>query len=154
MARPEGQAVADLAGAGGDAGGVSAPGVARRVASAWMRQALGGRIVPIELDPRALTVHGDQLVLTDAAFALHSGADRTAFAAYARAVAEDDPDAAAEWLLGGAPSAAVEQHEEELRRRLRQAVPFRDGEWSGDDRFAESALVHWRMARQAGWQEP
>jgi hypothetical protein len=34
---------------------------------------------------------------------------------------------------------------------LRQAVPFRDGEWSGDDRFIEHVLVQWRVAADAGW---
>ena len=43
------------------------------------------------------------------------------------------------------------QTEYRLRCRLRQAVPFRDGEWSGDDRLAERLLVQWRAVREAGW---
>jgi hypothetical protein len=31
-------------------------------------------------------------------------------------------------------------------------VPFRDGEWSGDDRLAERLLVQWRAVREAGWK--
>ena len=40
-----------------------------------------------------------------------------------------------------------------MLRRLRQIVPFRDGEWSGDDRLTEQLLVYWRATSEAGWQQ-
>lgn len=125
--------------------------LARRIASAWLRQALIGHVVPFDFTEWDIMVDGDRLVLVDAAFETNSASERGGFRAYASAVAEDDPDAASDWLLMGATPDRVERHEEDIRRRLRQAVPFRDGEWSGDDRFAEHAFVQWRMARQAGW---
>ena len=122
--------------------------LARRVTRAWLRQALSGNVVPFDFGPRDIVVADDRLVLTAGAFEPHVAAERAHFAAYLSAVAADDPDAAASWIEGSSPSARVE---EELRRLLRQAVPFRDGEWSGDDRLAEHVLVQWRVAREAGW---
>ena len=127
--------------------------LARRVATTWLRQALDGRVVPFEFSPRDIVVSGERLVVTTAVCEPQSAAQRTRFSRYINAVAADDADAAAEWVLeaGGAEGipAAVE---EEIKRRFRQAVPFRDGEWSGDDRLAEYVLVQWRAAREAGWR--
>ena len=56
---------------------------------------------------------------------------------YIDAVAADDPDAAAKWILDAQGMPEVPNAvEEELMRRFRQGVPFRDGEWSGDERLA------------------
>lgn len=129
----------------------SSPGdaLARRVSRAWLRQALSGNIVPYDFGPHDIMLAEDRLVLTGAAFEPHLSAERARFAAYLDSVAADNPDAAASWIVeDSGPSARVE---EELRRVLRQAVPFRDGEWSGDDRLAEHVLVQWRVARNAGW---
>jgi predicted unusual protein kinase regulating ubiquinone biosynthesis (AarF/ABC1/UbiB family) len=124
---------------------------ARRLASAWMRQALSGRVVPFDFGPRDIMVDGDRLVLIGAAFEPHTSAERARFLSYLNAIAADDPDAAAAWILDASASDGTDRHAEDLRRRLRQAVPFRDGEWSGDDRIAEQLLVQWRVAREAGW---
>ena len=137
--------------AGPSASPESAAALARQLATAWLRQASTGRVVPFEFTASDVVVDGARLVLTDAVFEPHNRAERNAFLAYADAVAADDADAALNWIMSGAASDQVERHEDEVLRRLRQAVPFRDGEWSGDDRLAEHALVQWGMARQAGW---
>src|SRR6185436_1390581 len=62
-----------------------------------------------------------------------------------------DPDAAWTWLAEATQPGPQGQSEYRLRRRLRQAVPFRDGGWSGDDRIAEQLMVQWRVTREAGW---
>ena len=125
--------------------------LATQLVCAWLRQALMGRVVPFDVEPRDIVVDGHRLVLIGGAFEPHSSGDCARFLHYVNAVAADDPDAAAAWLVDAAPSDSSESHEEALRRRLRQAVPFRDGEWSGDDRLAEHLLVQWRMARMADW---
>jgi hypothetical protein len=97
-------------------------------------------------------VSGDRFVLVDAAFEPQPAAGRARFFAYLNAVAAADPDTAWAWVGGAAVRGPEGQPEEELRRRLRQAVPFREGEWSGDDRLAEQVLVQWRVTREAGWK--
>ncbi len=123
--------------------------LARRVTSAWLRQALSGSVVPYDFDARDIVIAEDRFVLTSTAFEPQGATERARFAAYLSAVAADDPDAAATWIVEGSrPSARIQA---ELRRSLRQAVPFREGEWSGDDRLAEHVLRQWRVAREAGW---
>lgn len=124
---------------------------AQRLVAAWLRQAFLGRVVPFDFGPRDIVAVGDRLVLLGGAFEVHTAAERSRFLQYANAVAADDADAAAAWLVDAAPHDVSAHAEEELLRRLRQAVPFRDGEWSGEDRLAEHVLVQWRMAREAGW---
>jgi len=122
-----------------------------RIASAWLHQALTGRVVPFDFGPRDIIVGEDRLVLVGGAFEPHTSTARAQFISYLNAVAADDPDAASAWILDNAVADAPDGREETVRRRLRQAVPFRDGEWSGDDRLAEQILVQWRMAHQAEW---
>ncbi len=136
-----------------DAAQAAVAGFSRRIVSAWLRQSLMGRVVSYEFEPRDIVVDGDRLVVTGGAFESHSAAERARFLAYLNAVSADDPDAAAAWIVEAAPN-GVDREEEGLRRRLRQAVPFRDGEWSGDDRLAEHVLVQWRMARESGCPLP
>jgi predicted unusual protein kinase regulating ubiquinone biosynthesis (AarF/ABC1/UbiB family) len=135
-----GEPLATYAGAG--------EALARRFTAAWLRQAFSGNVVPYDFGPRDIVMLDDRLVLTGGALEPHSSVERARFAAYLTAVACDDPDAAANWILeGGSSSRAVETT---LRRQLRQAVPFREGEWSGDDRLVQHVLVQWRVARDAG----
>lgn len=124
---------------------------AQRLVSAWLRQAFVGRVVVFDFGPRDIVADGDRLVLVGGAFEPHTSGESARFLDYVNAVAEDDADAAAAWIVDEAAPDMSDRLEEELRRRLRQAVPFRDGEWSGDDRLAEHLLVQWRMAREAGW---
>ena len=124
--------------------------LANRVTTAWMKQLLRGSVVPYDFDERDLVIAGDHLVLMDAGFEPQAAGERERFAAYLNAVAADDPDAAARWIVEGLSPPPYDL-EVRLRRTLRQAVPFRDGEWSGDDRLAEHVLVQWRAAQAVGW---
>src|SRR5207237_185867 len=65
--------------------------------------------------------------------------------------AADDADAAAGWIVGAATRGEGGEPEDALLRRFRQVVPFRDGEWSGEDRFAEQLLAQWRATTQSRW---
>jgi predicted unusual protein kinase regulating ubiquinone biosynthesis (AarF/ABC1/UbiB family) len=143
-------------------GGLSRPersALARRIAMTWLRQAFDARLFPYEFSARDIVVDREstgtetRLRLTAAVCDPLGSAERERLSRYVNAVAADDPEAAASWLLDAQPlSADGSPVEEEVRRRFRQAVPFRDGEWSGDERFAENVLVQWRVAREAGWR--
>ncbi len=150
------ESVADLRGSMHRPGPAESHGadLGRRITLAWLRLATRGQIVPYDFTEDDILVDGDRLLLRDAAFEPHSAGARRGWLGYITALSDDDPEAAADWMLAGAPGPAVERHEEGLRRRLRQAVPFRDGEWSGEDRLGELALAQWRMAQLAGWPLP
>ena len=134
------------------AGAIDRESVAQRLAQAWLWQALSGRVVPFDFDLHDVRLHDDRLVLVGGAFEPLTAAGREQFLRYLVAAAADDPDAAWSWIAEAAVQASEGQSEYRLRRRLRQAVPFRDGEWSGDDRLAEQLLVQWRVTREAGWE--
>lgn len=125
---------------------------ARRLASGWFRQALRGRVVPFDFDLRDVHVRDGRLVLVDGVFEPQTAAERERFLRYLVAVAADDPDAAWDWIEEAAVPGPGAESAHGLRNRLRQAVPFRDGEWSGDDRLGERLLVQWRTVREAGWK--
>ncbi len=125
--------------------------LARAITSAWLRHAASGRIVPFDFDDADIVVAGERLMLIGGAFEPHPSSEQARFLTYLNAVAADDPDAAASWMVDAGAPQGIDHREEELRRRLRQAVPFRDGEWSGDDHLVEQVLVQWRMAALAGW---
>jgi len=125
--------------------------VAERLASAWLRQALNGRVVPFDFDLDDVRLHDGHLVMVGGAFEKQTAAEREQFLRYLITVAADDPDAAWIWLADATVPGPQGHSEYHLRRRLRQAVPFRDGGWSGDDRIAEQLMVQWRVTREAGW---
>jgi predicted unusual protein kinase regulating ubiquinone biosynthesis (AarF/ABC1/UbiB family) len=153
VARATGVPVATLPAAGQTPTGTMDREVAgERLTTAWLRQALGGRVVPFDFELRDVLLAGDRLVLLDAAFEPQTSAGQVQFLAYLKAVAAADPDTAWAWVGGAAAPGPGGEPEDELRRRLRQAVPFRDGEWSGDERLAEQALVQWRVTRESGWK--
>jgi ubiquinone biosynthesis protein len=160
LGRWEADSVAALMAARGALSRTERTALARRIAVAWLRQVFDGRLFPYDFAARDIVVEPDvagqddaRLRLTAAACDPLGSAERERVSRYVNAVAADDPEAAANWLLDAQPLPADGGPvEEEVRRRFRQAVPFRDGEWSGDERFAENVLVEWRVAREAGWR--
>ena len=125
--------------------------VARQLASAWMRQAMSGHVVPFDFDSDDIRLCDGRLVLVGGSLERQTATERQHLRRYLAAAAADDPDAAWGWISGGATEGLEGQSEHRLRGLLRQAVPFRDGEWSGDERLAERVLVQWRTTRDAGW---
>jgi predicted unusual protein kinase regulating ubiquinone biosynthesis (AarF/ABC1/UbiB family) len=125
--------------------------VAQQLASAWLRQALSGRVVPFDFDLHDFRLDDGRLVLVGGVLEPMAPAGREQFLRYLVAAAADDPDAAWGWIAEATVAEPEGQSEYRLRRRLRQAVPFRDGEWSGDERLAEQLMVQWRVTREAGW---
>jgi predicted unusual protein kinase regulating ubiquinone biosynthesis (AarF/ABC1/UbiB family) len=130
---------------------VNGPAVAQRLASAWLRQVLSGGVVPFDFELRDIRLDEERLVLTAAVFEPLTATGREQFLRYLMTAVADDPDAAWGWIEEGAIAGPEAESQDRLRRRLRQAVPFRDGDWSGDQRLAEQLLVQWRVAGEAGW---
>lgn len=127
--------------------------LARRLCILWLRQALLGRAFPVE--PRAedlLILPRGRIVLAGGPFTKPPSAVQGNLWSYLTAAAKQDPDEACTSLLRemiAGPGA----NEEQLRLRLRQVVPFRDGAWSlGGDSLAEHLFVHWRLARECGYR--
>jgi len=125
---------------------------AHRLAVAWMRQALRGSVFPIEPVP------GHVLLLADGRVAFLGGSFAHATTALQEnvwaylAAAGHDPDEACSYLLREMKRRGPGS-EEQLRLRLRQAIPFRDGAWSAaGDSLAELLFVQWRCARESGFQ--
>lgn len=152
--RWEGYTVAQLFEDRGLREDLARPELAKQIAVTWLRQAFAGRLLVYDVESRDIVLRPDgRLMLLGAAFDPLGSSERGRLLRYFAAVAADDPEACASWLLD---ANAVGQHPPELdeavRRRFRQAVPFRDGEWGGDERFAENLIVQWRVAREAGWR--
>jgi hypothetical protein len=154
LERLEGVTVADALGIGGarsGAGSFDRTAIARQLASGWIWQAVSGHIVPFDFDLSSLCVQRNRLALTSAAFEPQTSAGQARFLSYLVAGAADDTDTAAGWIVGSATRGENGEPEDALLRRFRQVVPFRDGEWSGDDRFAEQLLAQWRATTASGW---
>jgi hypothetical protein len=124
----------------------------RQLAVGWVRQAVAGRLVPFDFDLQDIRTEDERLVLTGGALESQNATGRDSLLRYLVAGAADDPDAAWAWIAKAAEHGTEGQTEYRLRCRLRQAVPFRDGEWSGDDRLTERLLVQWKAVREAGWK--
>jgi len=125
---------------------------AHKLASAWWRQATSGRMVPYDFDLRDVYVRDDRLVLAGGVLEAQAASERERFVRYLVSAVADDPDAAWDWITEATVPGAAAESAPRLRSRLRQAVPFRDGEWSGEDRLAERLLVQWRAVHDAGWK--
>ena len=155
LERIDGSTIAEAIGARDGAGPDDAPidrdAVARQLASAWLRQAMTGSVVPFDFDLDDIRLRAGRLVLVGGALEPLSPSERARFMSCLIAAAAEDPDKAWDWIASAAVPKVGGQSEEALRRRIRQVVPFRDGEWSGDDRLAETLLVQWRATREAGW---
>lgn len=129
--------------------------VARRLCLVWLRQALLGRAFPVEpTGSHVAVLPGERIALTGGAFARPPAAAQANLWRYLIAAVERNPDEACKYLLREmtleGPSAIAE---EQLRLRLRQAVPFRDGSWSrSGDSLAEHLFLHWRFAVELGYR--
>ncbi|MBA3242723.1 MAG: AarF/ABC1/UbiB kinase family protein [Acidobacteria bacterium] len=124
----------------------------------WLRQSLLGRLFPVELrDEQVVVISGKTIAYSGGSFASLSVAAKENLWGYLTAAARGDSDRACTHLLAELEKGKARVSEEQLRHRLRQIVPFRDGGWSargGNDSLAEHLFLHWRIAGELGFRPP
>jgi hypothetical protein len=150
-------------------GSISRPDLARRIALAWLRQALAGSVFPAGFERGDLTLLASgQVAFTGSQARGLPLPSRSRLLDHLAAVAGDDPDRACSLLLpelatedgpegqatGWQEGEPEDQQVAELRARLRQVVPFRDGAWrdgGSGDTLAEQLCVNFRLASEQGF---
>lgn len=130
------------------AGAAATPPDARALAGRlclwWLELAVGGGRFPLEAEVMVLA--DGRLCPLAGCFPTLGGGRGRELAGYLRAMALGDPDRACEHLAraagveGGPPA--------ELRRRMRQGVPFRDS--GAGDRLERHLFLAWRDLRRCG----
>lgn len=125
--------------------------LAGRLTRTWLHQAFRGSRFPIELDADQVVVLPDnRIAWTGGVFAQLAPSAKNGLWSYLVAVANQEPDQAADALLEelDAPPRA---EADALRQRFRQVVPFRDGGWASHDDLAGHLFLHWRFANELGY---
>ncbi len=126
--------------------------MARRVAIAWLYRALRGPSFPVEPIAGLVVLAEGRIAFTGGPFAAPTALSQSHLWGYLIAASERDPDRACTYLLREMTGATA-AGEKQVRLRLRQVVPFRDGAWSASgDSLAEHLFVHWRLARACGYR--
>ena len=129
--------------------------MARQLWHAWLRQALLGRVLPIE--PRAdnVSVFSGGQFSFDGSFCRVSADARKSLIEYLTAVLAENPDQACLSLLKHVVPASRNSSPEALRNSFRQATDFRRDEWQASSRaqgLAERLLLHWQLLHKHGYQ--
>jgi hypothetical protein len=143
-----------------DLGGAPAPDLARALCTVWLRQSLQGSVFPVNptRENTGLVPDG-RIVFPSGTFATLPDALKASLWNYFVAVASENPDGAATHLASALGIRAMTPACENLQRRIRQMVPFRDGfrerrpggGWPAEgQRFSEELLIHWRIANEKG----
>jgi predicted unusual protein kinase regulating ubiquinone biosynthesis (AarF/ABC1/UbiB family) len=127
---------------------------AQSLCTVWLRQVLAGRVFPVELgeeDVRALP--DGRIGLQGIVFARLPAAVQADLKEALLAVAFRDPDGACSALVREMARDESATPVEELRLRLRQIVPFRDGAWTpSGESLAEHCFLYARTARACGYR--
>jgi ubiquinone biosynthesis protein len=125
-----------------------------RLCGAWVRQALLGR--PFSVEPRLenlAVLRNGWIVWTGGTVASLPVTLQDTLRSYLAAAIDQDPDRACTHLLQTVAVSPKAVPEEQLRLRLRQGVPFRDGAWSArGESLAEHLFLQWRLFQQCGYR--
>lgn len=127
--------------------------LARTIITAWMRHSLLGDAFPIEPDTEDIAIFMPYTAAFTATGAASLSDDsRTALWQYLVAAAADDSDKACLALLRALAVTDDRRIEDELKKRFRQIVAFRDGGWPGPAAygFAERLFTQWKAASDLG----
>jgi hypothetical protein len=142
-------------------GGASAPELARALCTVWLRQSLQGSAYPVNPTRENTGLASDgRIVFPSGTFATLPDFLRTSLSNYLLAVASEKPEEAVTHLASALGNRLTAPAFDELRRRMHQMVPFRDG-FQGERRtdgwpvaegarFSEDVLIHWRIANENG----
>jgi hypothetical protein len=141
-------------------GGAPAPDLARALCTVWLRQSLQGSVYPVTPTRENTGLSPDgRIVFPAGSFDTLPDNLKISLWNYLVAVASESPDEIATHLASAVGIRLATPACEDLRRRIRQMVPFRDGfrgartagGWPvGGARFAEDILIHWRIANENG----
>lgn len=156
--RPAGTPLEDLlcrapAGGGAAAGDRVTQAAARRLCLAWLRPALGAGWA-LEPTPLEAVKDGQGWIVLAPGPACQLGhVTSRHLRAYCDAAAGDGSDRQLRRLLSEMDGPSPAADEEAWLRRVRQAVPLRDGGWEdgGEESLAESLFLHWRLATGLGY---
>jgi hypothetical protein len=129
----------------------SAYDLARRVHLFWLRQALTSRKLSLEAD--LVLLPGGRLGCAGGLFADVDGASQTNLWEYLRATAAQEPERIFACLVRELAAPPRGEARGDLRKRLRQVVPFTE-ERPGASResLIEHLTTHWRLVRQCGYR--
>jgi ubiquinone biosynthesis protein len=135
--------------------GIDRSELARLLSTVWLRQALLGHTFPVEPRPENIMLLPDKrIAFTGGIFASLPAESQANLWNYLIAVSTENPDRACSCLLREIREEGPAVGDDELRRRFRQIVPFRDGVWgnSGDSAdLSEYLFAQWRLANQCGY---
>lgn len=136
------------------AGEAEAYDLARRIHLFWLRQALTSRKLALEADLRLLSAgSGSRLGCAGGTFADVSGASGTNLWEYLRATAAHEPERIFACLVRELVAPPGGEARGDLRKRLRQVVPFgEDTQSASRDHLIEHLMTHWRLIRQCGYR--
>jgi predicted unusual protein kinase regulating ubiquinone biosynthesis (AarF/ABC1/UbiB family) len=129
--------------------------MARQLWRAWLRQALLGRVLPIE--PRADNISAfssGQVSFESGSFCRASAGARKSLVEYLTAVLAENPDQACLSLLKQVVPATRNTNAEALRNSFRQATDFRRDEWQVGSRaqgLTKRLLLHWQLLHRHGY---
>ncbi|HEY7494184.1 MAG TPA: AarF/UbiB family protein, partial [Candidatus Tectomicrobia bacterium] len=134
--------------------GIEPHTLARRLCLLWWRQALLGKQFPVEVRAADIVLlPNKQLAFTDGVFASMPTDAQKNLWHYVLATSTEAPDSACAYLLREIEPTGRPVDEDELRYRLREIVPFRDGGWMGrsdPSSLTEHLFVHWKLLNERG----
>jgi hypothetical protein len=131
--------------------------LARSLCTVWLRQSLQGSVYPVEPSAENIGFTPDgRIVFTAGPFATLPEALKASLWNYLVAVSTGDVDGTGAYLAAAIGSSLTDSAREDLRRQIRQMVPFREGframhgsGWSGEEPpFSEQVRIHWRIANE------
>lgn len=135
---------------------ISPKEIARNLCLVWLRQALMGRAFPVEPIASNIEVLSNrQIAFKGGAFASLPPHAKTNLWDYLINVLIEDPDSARCCLTREMSREKPAAGEDELQRRFRQIVPFRDGGWGDGGKInslAEVLFLHWQLAARHGYR--
>lgn len=135
--------------------GIDRNEMARLLSTVWLWQALLGHAFPVEPRPENITLLPDKrIAFTGGIFASLPSEPQINLRDYLIAVSTENPDRACSCLLREIRKDGPPISDNELRRRFRQIVPFRDCVWgdSGDSAdLSEYLFAQWKLASECGY---
>ncbi len=136
---------------GSDTGPARRQELARRLHLAWLEQALIAGHIPLDAD--WVELQDGRLAIVGGRFERLGAVLLPQLWSYLRHLAGHRPEEAYGAVAGELKAVRRGANERDLRLRLRQLVPFRDGGWTERrDTLAEYLVLHWRLVRTQGFQ--